>query len=49
MTAVCATENVGLVKGLDAGKGTDYTAGDFTSLVCGPDRARTYGVCGRRR
>ena len=49
VTAICTIENVELVKGLEAGKGTDYTAGDFTSPVCRPDRARTYGVCGRRR
>jgi hypothetical protein len=48
VTAVCATENVELVKGLDAGRGIDYTAGDLTSPACRPDRARTYGVCGRR-
>ena len=49
VTAVCATENVELVQGLDAGRGIDYTAGNFTSPVCRPDRARTYEVCNRRR
>ena len=35
VTAICTIENVELVKGLEAGKGTDYTAGDFTSPVSG--------------
>ena len=34
VTAICTIENVELVKGLEAGKGTGYTAGDFTSPVC---------------